>query len=846
MRAIVWMGFLMLTTLVCQGQEWVRMMGDTSYGFFEIREEFERYLSDKDLSGRVAGRKQFDRYSFFTDSRVDERGRFGRPEGTWTEYARLMKEKKEGKYSQAANWSPVGPFVVPQDGPGMGRINCIAFHPVNTQVMYAGAASGGVWKTTNGGSYWNPVSDYIASLGISSIVIDHQNPEVLYAATGDFDHSDTYSVGVLKSTDGGSTWNTTGLSWTVQNQRRISKLLIHPTNPQVLYAATTIGLYKTTNGGLNWAVVRSGSIGDVAFKPGNPSVVYAVVNTKVWCSLDDGATFSLISFLYNQTVGRAKIAVTPADSNYVYLLTSTSSESGFEGLYRSTDGGTTFTTMSTSPNVLGYATDGNTTSGIAWYCMGLAVSPVNKNEVFAACVNIWRTTNGGNSWGIRAHWYGDEGLPYVHADIHDMVYHPVTGALFVCSDGGIDISTNSGASFQQLNDGLMIGQVYRIGVSKQDHRRIIGGWQDNGTFLMNNTLWKHMLGGDGMECIISPVNYNYMYGEMQYGKIHRTTNGGNNWENISDDIGEEGYWVTPVVMHPTSHNTLLAGYANIYRTTNYGNSWTQISSFTGTGYYDKFRSIAYAPSNPQYIYAATYDRIYRSVNGGTTWTQINNNLPSGPISYIAVHPNQPLQVAVTYGGFLSNSKVFYSNNGGNSWVNYSATLANLPVNCVIFDKNTPGALYIGMDVGVFYRDSTLSTWIPFFDGLPNVKIAEMEIHYDSHRLIAATFGRGIWWSDTYDWLNQINEFSAGDQAAFTIYPNPCADFCKVTLNSPELRMKRIRIFSSDGRLVYDHSLTDPAAHFTLEAPALLSPGIYLLSLETQNGKMTSGRMVISR
>jgi photosystem II stability/assembly factor-like uncharacterized protein len=846
MRRFFWIGLILLMITPATAQVWVSMLSDTSYNFFQIREEFEKYLEGKDLSQRIPGRKQFDRYSYFTDSRVNAQGRFGRPEGTWVEYQRLENEKATGKYSQSANWQPVGPFVTPIDGPGMGRINCIAFHPSNAQIMYAGAASGGVWKTINGGNYWNPVSDAIASLGISSIVINYQHPDTLYAATGDFDHSDTYSVGVIKSTDGGITWNTTGLSWTVQNQRRISKLLIHPSNPDVLYAATTAGIYKTTDGGVNWTIVRPGSVGDIAFKPGNPSIVYSIINTKFWRSTDDGITFTITPITYNVAVNRAKIAVTPADTNYVYLITSTSSESGFEGLYQSADGGSTFACMSTLPNILGYATDGNTTSGIAWYCLGLAVSPVNKNEIFAACVNMWRSTSGGISWNIRAHWYGDQGLPYVHADIHDLVFHPLSGAMFVCSDGGVDVSTDGGLTFQQLNNGLMIGQIYRLSVSKQDCRRIIGGWQDNGTFLMNNTTWKHMLGGDGMECIISPVNYNTMFGEMQYGKISRTTDGGTNWNRISDTIGEEGYWVTPYVLNPNSATTLLAGYNNIYRSSNNGTSWTPITSFTGTGYYDKFRSIAYAPSNPLYIYAATYDRIYRSADGGSTWTQINNNMSTVPISYIAVSQNDPLKVAVTVSGFTAGSKVFMSSNGGDVWSNLSASLANIPVNCIVFDKSTPGAMYIGMDVGVFYRDSSLTSWIPFADGLPNVKIAEMEIHYDSHKLVAATFGRGIWWSDTYSWLNGVNEINPGNQATFNVFPNPTSGSFRVTLNQPDDRIRSISILSSCGKIIYKQEPTEHASFFAAEKIMGMIPGIYLINIELTDGRITSGKIMITK
>ena len=834
----------LLAFLPAGGQEWVRMFSDSAVNFHEVREEFESYISQQDLTQRVPGMKQFDRYSYFTETRVDESGRFGRPDGTWQEYQRLMKERASGKFSQSANWMPVGPFMLPVNSPGMGRINCIAFHPTDPQIMYAGAASGGVWRSTNAGGYWHPMSDHIASLGISSIVVDHQNPNIVYAATGDFNHSDTYSIGVIKSYDAGQTWQSTGLDWIVQNQRRISRILMHPANPDILYAGTSTGLYKTIDGGDNWVIVRPGVVGDLAFKPNNPSVIYAVINSRFWKSENDGTSFTQTNVAFSITPGRAKIAVTPADTNYVYMITIRNSDSGFEGLYRSTDGGNNFAQMSTSPNILGYATDGSSSGGIAWYCLGIAASPVNKNEVFAASVNIWRSTNSGSSWNIRAHWYGDQGLPYVHADIHDMQYHPLTGALYICHDGGIDVTTNSGASFQQRNDGLMIGQVYRIGLSKQDYRRMIGGWQDNGTHFLNNGVWKHMLGGDGMECIISHTNYNYMYAEWQYGNIYRTVDGGNNWAKISDVISETGSWVTPYVMHPTNHHTLIAGYNNIWRSSNFGNSWTQLTSFTANGYYDKFRSIAYAPSNPNYIYAATYNRIYRSSNGGQTWVQVNNNLPSHPITYISVNHSNPLAVYVSLGGFNNGSKVFVTSSGGNSWQNISGSLPNLPANCVIHEKNTPGGIYVGMDVGVFYRDSTLTDWVPFFDGLPNVRISELEIHYDAHKLVAATYGRGIWWSDTYTWLNNINEASPGKKASFNIYPNPSNGNFSITLNGDSDIIRNIKLVSSAGMTVKEWSPGIRQSFIHINEQGNLPSGLYLLLAELESGHVTSGKLII--
>lgn len=846
---ILVIGFLFSFFFSANAQEYVRMFYNDSIEFREARREFEEYISNQTPVGdRIPGQKQFDRYTYFIESHLDDNdGRFARPSATWEVYNELEKEISSGKYNHYATWMPVGPFVTPINSPGMGRLNCIAFHPTNENIMYVGAASGGVWKTTNGGNYWHPLSDHLASIGISSIVVDHSNPQIVYAATGDFNNSDTYSIGVVKSYDGGSTWNTTGLDWQVQSQSRISKLLMHPDDSNILYAATSLGIFKTYDAGQSWNSIRAGLITDIEFKPGNPSVIYAIIGTNLWISDNDGTTFSPSGLNYNSSVGRAKVAVTPADSNYIYVLATTASDSGFEGLYKSTDGGTTFSNMSSTPNILGYAFDGSSNGGIAWYCLGLVVSPIDKNEVYAASVNIWKSNNSGSSWNIIAHWFGDQGIPYVHADIHHMAYHPITGALYICSDGGVDITTNGGVSYQQLNDGLMIGQIYRIGLSKQDHRRIIGGWQDNGTHFLNNNTWRHVLGGDGMECIISHSNYNYMYASWQYGNIYRTSDGGNNWIKISDNIPETGAWVTPYIMHPSSHNILLAGYNNIYRTNNFGSTWTRLTNFNTTGHFDKFRSLAYAPSDPNYIYAATYNRIYRSKNGGQTWVQINNNLPSRPISYIAIHNSEPTTLYITMGGFSDGDKVFMSVNSGNIWQNISGNLPNLPANCIIHEKNSPGGLYAGMDVGVFYRDSTLTDWVPFFDGLPNVKISELEIHYDSHKLVAGTYGRGIWWSDTYSWINNVNETGPGKKASFNVFPNPSDGNFNITLNDNSLAIKKVRLYSAMGQLVNIWKPSNKESFISIKNNDYSArSGLYHVVITLINGDTTSGKLIIRR
>lgn len=589
-------------------------------------------------------------------------------------------------------------------------------------------------------------------IGCTDLAIDPNNSQVLYLATGDGYGSDTYSIGILKSTDGGLTWNTTGLVWNVSQTRRIRRLIIHPTNSNLLIAATTNGIYRTTNGGQNWSQVQSGNFYDLEFKPGEPTTVYAT-STQFYRSTNGGSSWTLISngLPASSSVRRMEIAVTPANANYVYILAARQSDSGFLGVYRSTDSGVSFGTRSTTPNLLGWNSNGGDEGGQGWYDLAIAASPTNANTVIVGGVNVWRSTNGGTGWTINGHWTGS-GAPYVHADIHDLIFVPGSGtSYYAACDGGVFRTTNNGAAWTDLSNGLEIAQLYRIGLSATNPGLVISGWQDNGTNRLNGTAWRRVIGGDGMECIIDHANASTMYGALYYGNIRKSTNGGTSFStivgsNADEGVNSRGLWVTPYVMHPTNSQTLLVGKSALYRSTNGGGNWSELGAISGSG---QIRAIAYAPSDPQVIYAARTNTIHRSTNGGTAFSNITGNLPNRTITYIGVSNEDPNTVYVTYSGYSANEKVYRSVNGGNTWVSYSQGLPNLPVNCIVHEKGSNGAVYAGTDVGVYYRDATMNAWIPFNGGLPNVIVNELEIQYTTGKLRAATYGRGLWESDLY-------------------------------------------------------------------------------------------------
>ncbi|MCE2773458.1 MAG: hypothetical protein LW750_08475, partial [Bacteroidetes bacterium] len=306
------------------------------------------------------GYKQFKRWEAFVEPRVYPSGDLTLPSSSFERFNEYLDQNNEAlaQYMQrygvpigsqtnrvAAQapavlsnpWQFVGPTGFPTGG-GAGRVNCVRFDPTNANIMYAGTPAGGLWRSTNAGVNWTLISstDALASIGVTDIAIDHTNTQVLYIATGDGDAGDTYSIGVLKSTDGGATWNTTGLNWTVNQGRVISKLLMHPTNNQILVAATSNGIYRTTDGGASWAQTQSNnSFKDMEFKPGDPNTVYAT-GTRFFKSTNNGATWTQITtgLPTNTQTNRMAIAVSPANPAYVYVLAGNASNSGYLGTYR--------------------------------------------------------------------------------------------------------------------------------------------------------------------------------------------------------------------------------------------------------------------------------------------------------------------------------------------------------------------------------------------------------------------------------------------------------------------------------------------------------------------------------
>ena len=787
---------LLLITLNSAAQIWKSPMANSNTNFYTIQNAFnhdmrstlrkiereqtkggnsvsssKKTTNNEESEEEMEGYLQFKRWEHFMEPRVFPSGDLSLPSSTWnyfqtylnnTPAAMQMYLQGNGNPSvqhsinpntiQSSSWTFAGPTGSPI-GSGAGRIGFVRLDPTNANTIWVGAPAGGLWKSTNGGASWVTGTDFLSVIGASDVVIDSTNTQIMYLATGDGDAGDTYSIGVLKSIDGGVTWNPSGLTWTVNQGRTIRKLLIMPGTPSTIMAFSNVGIWRTTNSGATWTQVLTTSCFDAEFMPQTPNTIYAC-GKDFFKSTNGGATWTTITtgLPTAASVNRLAIAVTAASSATIYLVAGSAANSGLYGFYKSTNSGTSFTqiTIASPSNLLGWSNAGSDVGGQSWYDLTIDCSPTNANEVCVGGVNLWRTTNGGTNWTLNGHWTGS-GAPYVHADQHAMLYLNATTMLIGC-DGGVFKTTNNGGAWADLSNNLCIAQMYRIGLSGQtgSPNFWLTGHQDNGTNLKNGATYARTLGGDGMDCFIDRTNNNVMYAEYYNGTHNRSTNGGGTWTGITSGLTGNAPWVTSWYQDPTVANTIYCGRSNIWKSTNQGTTWAMLTALPGSGTVVDFKV---APSSNQTIYVVRSNAVYVTTNGGTTWTTITGTLPVGTVSIsrVDVNPSNPLTAIVTFSGYSSGNKAFKTINGGTTWTNISTGLPNLPCNTVRYDASSLiGAVYIGADVGVYYMDSTFVNWQPYFIGLPNVPIFDLEIHAGTSKLRAASYGRGVWEVDIYN------------------------------------------------------------------------------------------------
>ncbi len=744
-----------LFTSALFAQDWVKMMQDPEVNFYDVQKAFNQYYQKaekkiekekknnykmKMASNRneeeemeVPGTSIYKRWEWFMQPRVGANGERFSPDVLW----KTMDAYKKGfnTFSGAGNWTFLGP-ATSSGIAGAGRINNLRINPSNANTLYVLTPEGGLWTSTNGGSTWSTNTDFLPQvIGCTDLAFDPSNSNIMYLGTGDGDAGDTYSVGLLKSTDGGVTWNPTGLSFNPAQYRQISRVLVDPNNGNNIYVATSAGVYKSTDAGVTFTNVQQGSFKSMEFKPGTSSTIYAC-GTTFYYTTNSGTTWSSATgFPAATTLCRMVLAVSAASATTVYVNAGKAAPNyGEDGFYKSTNSGVSFSKISTPSG----------SDNQQWYDLPLAVNPTNAQEIFLGSqTSFFKSTNGGTSWGTSG--------TGTHVDYHGITYDQNTPTtVYVTSDGGVYKSTNSGSSWTNLNNNLAIAEMYGFGQSTNNANLFLTGHQDNGTNYGTSgpNSWSSAMGGDGMLAFISWNNDNTMWGSQYNGSLNKSTGGGGGpWSSMSG-ITETCPWVTEWNEDPVTAGTVYAGCANVWKAS--GTTFTKLTGAVGTGT-TTITSIAVYPGSNQNMWAAKGGSLYKSTNGGTSWTAVTG-LPNGTITDIICHYTDANKVWVCYSGYTNQNKVFKTTDGGSTWINLSnASLPNIPMNCLAIDKNfSNGSVLGGTNAGVYYLDNTLNNiWQPFLNQLPNLSVTQLNIFYSGSKIRASTYGRGMWESGLY-------------------------------------------------------------------------------------------------
>ncbi|HLW03664.1 MAG TPA: hypothetical protein VKT82_33770 [Ktedonobacterales bacterium] len=707
----------------------------------------------------------------------------------------------------AATWTPLGPQPIDTSacstncnnyGLNSGRITAMAVNPTNSNDLWAGAADGGVWHSTDGGAHWTPVSDSWPTLSIGSIAIDPHNANTIYVGTGEGNlNADAFwGAGIFKSTDGGAHWTQLGFSHF--GGLGISKIAVDPNNSSIVLAAATFdgattppggapgdfsngGIWRSTDGGSTWTLVKSNTVvaadfgSDVVFDPAHAGVAFAGLANSfgfststytsiagVYKSTNDGATWSLLSagIPTGNNVERVSLGISH-DGQHLYAVLTDGGLGGAgsafgnllnSAIYVSTTNGSSWTAQNVS-GVTGMVNDDGGQQW--WYDTYVAVDPTDAtgNTAYVGGVDVWQTTTGGTSWTNLTNAYTGGN---VHPDQHALAFlSNSSSSYYIGNDGGVWSGTSGGA-FTNLNGGgLDITQFYggSVGETGSD-AQLYGGAQDNGEnqFPLSSALngpatWTESFGGDGGDTVVDYTDNSVVYEEYVFGAISKSTDGGATWNPATTGLAGSANFIMPFIMSPNNHLELLAGTNAVYRTTNGASSWVAISPVLDNG--TSISALAVAPGHDNVIYAGdNAGHIFVTTNGGTTWSK--NVAPSGStggmVTGLAVDPTNPAIVYATFANFAPNAghHVFKSTNSGTSWTDISASLPNIPFESVLVSPINASLVIAGSDAGIFASQNGGSTWARLGSGLPNVAVDQVFLDHNGTRVFVATHGRGMW------------------------------------------------------------------------------------------------------
>jgi photosystem II stability/assembly factor-like uncharacterized protein len=710
----------------------------------------------------------------------------------WESRPKAKKSVRE-QSAQQQIWSPIGPAPTRSElfenwGLTSGRINAIAVSPSDPQVVLLGAATGGVWRSADGGQTFAPTSDNQVDLAVGAIAFARSDPSIVYAGMGDLGNA-YIGTGVLKSLDGGRTWARVSNS-TLPPMGLINDIAVDPTNPSRVYVAQTAafdralngftesGFFLSTDGGVSWVKTLAGNARNVAVHPTSPQTLYLAMRYTqddttggVYKSTDGGLTWAEVykspyTLLSTRDV---RVALTPSDPRRVYVYVGRTDGSAEARLEVSSDGGATWSNRGVA------CLD----AGQMGYNTYLYASPADAKTVYVGSRDIFKSTDGGLTWtnltGNFIPPFSDKcsfsyapNFSKAHADQHSFAFSPSDPEVFFAgNDGGVYKSEDGGRSFQSLNSTLSLTQFVHLSLHPTDPAISYGGAQDNGTQRrVTGTLqWDEFFGGDGGRSVIDPIDTSIVYPSYIRGDIFRFFNNGEVGPGFDEIATAASFgegespriaFYPPIVGNGVDHRLYSGSWrlfvcadCNDPARSAFGLTPAETTTWTAPagaldqtkGDFDVLNAIAAARSNTNVIYTGSVEgRATVSTDGGATWADVTAGLPDRAIESITVDPSNPSAAYLTVSGYGSGH-VFKTTNAGANWNDVSGDLPDIPVNCFLFDPLRPSTVYVGTDVGVFRSTAGGNAWESFNSGMPPVIVTALASQ-PSGRIQAATYGRG--------------------------------------------------------------------------------------------------------
>lgn len=746
------------------------------------------------------------------------------------------------------------------EGPGNigGRFNCVAVDPTNSNIMYAGSANGGVWKTTNNGNTWVPITDMLPFQAVGAIAINPTNANEIWIGMGDVNISGTIYAGdgVYKSLDAGVTWTYLGLS----NTYVVSSIIFNPANTSEVLVGTmgnqfnrdnNRGMYRTTNSGVSFTntlfLNDSTGVIDMIQNPATPSTIYAttfsrlrtnsmsvVYGTEVYVykSTDFGQTWTqLAGGLPNGgTHQRLGIALCAGSPNTLYASYSTSDGFTYPELYKSVNGGTTWSQV----NVNSF--DMSAYGSYGWYFGKIYVDPNNANTIYIPGVDLQYSTDGGVNWNLRTPvWW----QYIVHGDGHHIWFNSATDFIY-CTDGGLYRTFDGGSNWVDIEN-IPNNQFYSVTENPNNVGEYAGGVQDNGTMFGNAAVinnFTRIYGGDGFTVAYSP-SPQLVYTETQNGNIVYDDQFPMAFQSIDIDQSQSYNWQTPYFLSTFSPSILYYAGDKVMRIEGAPYGFATPFSPTLVDAQSPVRlqtvsTIDQSEVDSTIFYAGTADgKVWNTLNYGGTWTDVSP-FPGNPfyVTRVLASPNNASTAYVTRSGYRDNDNtplIFKTTNNGVSWTNVSGNLPALAVNAIQVFPGDENVMFIGNDAGVYYTTDGGLNWSRLGNNMPYVAVLDIQFNYNHTRLIAGTFGRSMYSTDIST-ITGVGEPALAN--GVHVFPNPCSDVLQVEGTGT---FSSITLFTLDGKL----ALTSKSRSTDI---SLLSSGVYVAEVDF-DGQISRTRIV---